>query len=94
MSSSKKEWEVYIVETDTGILYTGITVDVERRFDEHCNSKKGAKFFRGHRPRAIVYREICSNRSIASKREYEIKKMTKAKKLELIKVYSSSISPS
>jgi len=94
LSSSKKPWFVYIVETEKGVLYTGITTDVERRFSEHCDSKKGAKFFRGHKPKKVVYRETCKDRSTASKREYEIKKMTRDKKLKLIEGYTSKISPS
>jgi 3-methyladenine DNA glycosylase AlkC/predicted GIY-YIG superfamily endonuclease len=87
--AEKSHWEVYMVETDKGVFYTGISTDVERRFEEHCNSKKGAKFFRGHKPKAIVYREVCKNRSDASKRECAIKKLTKSKKKELVKSYSS-----
>ena len=75
---SKSEWFVYIIETYCGKFYTGITIDLPRRFEEHadvyhCRGNKGAKFFRGHHPLKIVYSEICSSRSEASKREYQIK---------------------
>lgn len=84
-------WYVYIVETTTGKYYTGITTDIERRFKEHCSSKKGAKFFRSNTPKKIIYSEEYENRSLASKREWEIKQMSKAKKVELV---HSSIGPS
>ncbi len=84
-------WFVYIIETTSGRLYTGITTDIERRFKEHCSSKKGAKFFRSNTPKEVVYSEAFENRSLASKREWEIKQFSRAKKLELI---HSSIGPS
>ena len=79
-------WFVYIIESSDGLLYTGITTDVERRFREHqglLGKGKGAKFFRGRRPEAIVYTEAQSNRSDASRREAEIKKMSVSAKKAL-----------
>ena len=78
------QWEVYIIETNSGKLYTGITNDMERRFNEHLKPKKGARFFRLSPPKKIVYREVCSDRREASKRENKIKKMTRTQKLTLI----------
>ncbi|QPJ61141.1 MAG: GIY-YIG nuclease family protein [Candidatus Nitronauta litoralis] len=82
----KKEWAVYIIESDSGKLYTGITTDVERRYDEHAtNPKKGARFFRTSRPKKLVYSEKGFTRSEAGKREIAIKRMTRADKLKLCK---------
>ncbi len=78
-------WEVYIIETVSGKLYTGITTDLDRRFQEHLSGEKGAKFFNISSPKKIVWRESCKDRSMASKREYQIKQMSKIKKMELIK---------
>lgn len=83
------KWFVYIVRTHCDTLYTGITTDVERRFGEHVASfngvsKKGAKYFRGRKPKELVYTEPCENRSMASKRECEIKKMNTLAKKKLI----------
>lgn len=79
-------WFVYIIETTSGKYYTGITTDVERRFDEHkSNPKKGAKFFRSNTPKKVIYTENYENRSLATKRECEIKKMTKSQKIALVK---------
>lgn len=82
-------WYVYIVRTLCGKLYTGITTDTERRFKEHAmmyqnKQGKGAKFFRGHCPEAIVYTERSDDRSSASKRESSIKKMPAQVKRDLI----------
>ena len=84
MASSS--WFVYIIESSDGLLYTGITTDVERRFREHqgvLGKGKGAKFFRGRRPEAIVYTEAQNSRSAASRREAEIKKMSASAKKAL-----------
>lgn len=80
-----KNWQVYIIQTKTGKLYTGITTDINRRWDEHKNNKKGAKYFRLESPQKLVFIEGCKNRSEATKREYEIKRFNRNKKLKLIK---------
>ena len=75
---------VYILECSDKTLYTGIATDVKRRLDEHNNSDKGAKYTKVRRPLKLVYTEESEDRSSASKREYEIKKLSRTKKLELI----------
>ncbi|RUM69624.1 MAG: GIY-YIG nuclease family protein [Sulfurovum sp.] len=76
---------VYIVRCADDTLYTGIATEIERRIEEHNSSTKGAKYTRTRRPVVLVYSEEFSNRSAASKREYEIKKkMNRAQKLRLI----------
>ncbi len=76
---------VYIIKCGDGTLYTGIARDLERRVKEHNSSDKGAKYTRMRRPVHLVYSEKYPDRSLASKREYEIKKkMSRAEKLELI----------
>ena len=75
---------VYILECSDKTLYTGIATDIKRRLDEHNNSDKGAKYTRIRRPLKLVYSEESENRSSASKREYEIKKLSREKKLKLI----------
>ncbi len=77
-------WFVYIIKNDKGHFYTGITTDLERRFSEHMNSKKGAKFFNTGAPVEIVYKKKFQNRSLASKFEYYIKSLTRTQKLKLI----------
>ena len=67
-------------------LYTGITTDVERRFNEHCGTVKGARFFRGRQPLEVVYTENHPDRSSALRREAVIKGLSRDLKLELIGV--------
>lgn len=85
-------WKVYIIESELGKLYTGITTDLDRRMKEHTNLKKGAKFFRFSKPKKIIFQEKAENRSLATKRESEIKKMNRKKKLELIAERNEKIS--
>jgi DNA-3-methyladenine glycosylase I len=80
----KGNWEVYIIKTDGGKLYTGITTDLERRFTEHREKRKGARFFNFSDAATIVYREKHEDRSTATQREIEIKKMDRQEKLNLI----------
>jgi len=74
---------LYIIECIDGSLYTGITTDVSRRFEEH-KAGKGGHFTRSHKVKKIVYTEELENRSLASKREAEIKSWPKEKKLRFI----------
>ena len=78
------DWYVYIIRASDGSLYTGVTTDVERRFIEHFSPDKGARFFRGRKPLEIVYTETHPDRSSAQRRESDIKKLTRDRKLELI----------
>ena len=87
-------WEVYIIQAKSGALYTGITTNLDRRLADHKEGKQGARFFRISEPEKVVFREQQPSRSQASKREAEIKKMTRSQKLALVTVESSQISTS
>lgn len=78
-----KRWFVYIIHCTDDSLYTGITTDVERRYIQH-SMQQGAKYFRGRKPKKLVYQECGHSRSTASKREIEIKKLSRTNKLRLI----------
>lgn len=77
-------WYLYILRCKDNTLYTGITTDVEKRLEAH-RSGKGAKYTRGRGPLRLVYQETCGSHSEALKREVEVKKLTRAEKLELIR---------
>lgn len=81
-----KKWYVYIVQCSDGSLYTGITVDLDRRLNEHNTSNKGAKYTRSRRPVQMMYSETHKTRSLVSKREYAIKQLTRKEKLNLLKI--------
>ena len=68
-------------------LYTGITTDVERRFDEHQNDdKKASKYCARLRPLKLVYKSSAyENKSDTSKEEYRIKQLSHKDKLNFLK---------
>ena len=74
---------VYIVKCSDGTLYTGYTVDVKRRLWEHNNSKRGAKYTKVRRPVKLYFFEEFDSKSLAMKREYEIKQLSRSQKLNL-----------
>jgi len=67
-------------------LYTGITTDVKRRFQEHnSQGKKCAKYLRGKAPLQLVFAQKIGARSLAQQLEHEIKKLSKYKKEMIVK---------
>lgn len=76
-------WSVYIILCSDKSLYTGITNNVMRRFEQH-KTHKGAKFFYGRKPLEIVFCESGHTRSSAAKREVAIKQLKRSEKLTLI----------
>lgn len=75
---------LYILKCADDTLYTGITVDLPRRVEEHNSSELGAKYTRGRRPVELVFSKAFDNRSAASREERLIKRLSKRQKLELI----------
>ena len=84
MTKQSGNWSLYIIEATDASLYTGITTDVERRFEEHRNGPRGARYFNGRNPHRIIYREDGHSRASASRREAEIKKLSRRAKQALI----------
>ena len=77
-------WSVYIIESTAGTLYTGVSTDVARRFREHADGRRGARYFRGAKPRTVVFVEGGHTRSSACRREAAIKRLSREAKLQLI----------
>ena len=77
---------VYMLRCIDNTIYTGITVDVDRRMKEHFSkNEKCAKYTFTHSAKKLEAVWETDNKSLASKLEYAIKKLTKTKKEELIK---------
>lgn len=74
---------VYILECNDGTLYTGYTTDVKRRVMEH-NEGKASKYTRSRLPVRCIHIEEYQDKSEALKRELQIKKLTRSKKLDII----------
>lgn len=83
---SKEMHYIYLVRCSDDSLYCGWTTDLKRRIDAHNGHiLGGAKYTRGRRPVTLVYAESFHQKQEAQRREYAIKRMTKTKKLRLIK---------
>lgn len=83
---SKEMHYIYLVRCSDDSLYCGWTTDLKRRIDAHNGHiSGGAKFTRGRRPVTLVYAESFHQKQEAQRREYAIKRMSKTKKLRLIK---------
>ena len=84
--STQSTWTIYIVKCSDDSLYTGITNDLERRVQEHNDSSaksKGAKYTRARQPVTLAYQEKAQDRATASRREYQIKQLSRSEKLKL-----------
>ena len=77
---------LYMLRCVDKSIYTGITVDIERRMKEHFSkNEKCAKYTFTHSAKKLEAVWETENKSLASKLEYAIKRLTKSKKEELIK---------
>jgi len=72
-------WSLYILKCGDRTLYTGITVDLQKRLENH---RKGtaSKYTRSRMPVRLVHHEACKGRSDALKKEHAIKKLSRADK--------------
>lgn len=77
-------WSVYLIRAAGGVLYAGVTTDVDRRLVEH-DAGRGAKYLRGRGPLEIVYRRKVGDRSSALRIERALKRLTKAEKEGLVR---------
>lgn len=80
----KSTWYAYVIRTEKGHLYTGITTDIERRFREHASGKKGAKFFRTSAPSKLIFKKRFKDRSSASIFEAKFKALKRREKLNYL----------
>lgn len=76
-------WYTYILLCKDGTLYTGITNNLEKRFDDHQNGK-GAKYTKSRGVDRIIYTKLHPNRSAASIHEAAIKKLSRKEKVKLV----------
>lgn len=77
-----KPWFLYLIECQDGSIYTGITVDVAKRYLAH-ETGKGAKYMRSHPPKRLLKVFEYADRSAASKAEYVIKQLSASEKRAL-----------
>lgn len=73
------KWYVYVLRCRDNSLYTGISTDVLARVEKH-NAGKGAAYTRSRAPVALVWSKACKTESAARKKEYVMKRWSKAEK--------------
>lgn len=76
-------WFVYILRCSDGTLYTGVTLDLDRRCRQH-NAGTASRYTRSRLPAKLVYREEQPGQGMALKREASVKRLTRREKLALI----------
>lgn len=86
MAPAQKSWFLYLIRCCNNSLYTGITVDLERRFSEHeAQGKKCAKYLKGKAPLSLVFSTPAGDsKAEASRLEYKIKRLSKRNKERLV----------
>lgn len=80
MTTPSKHWHLYLIECRNGAFYAGITTDIEARFEAHATGK-GARYTRANPPVRVVGSAVFPDRSSASRAEWAIKQLPRAKKL-------------
>jgi putative endonuclease len=80
---SRRGHFVYIVRCADGTLYTGYARDPEQRAQVH-NAGRGASYTAGRRPVSLVYSEAFTSAGDALTREYQVKRLSRASKEQLI----------
>ena len=81
-----KAWYLYLIECIDGSLYTGIAVDVARRYVMHA-SGKGARYTRSHPPKRLAAIIEYADRAAASRAEHLVKQLNTAGKRELCRLH-------
>lgn len=80
-------WFLYVIECLDGSLYTGVTVNVEKRYSAHV-SGKGARYTRSHPPKKLLGFLEYPDQSAALKAEYQVKQLSVQDKLVFTKTLS------
>jgi len=81
---------LYILLCNNKTLYTGITNDLEKRMQTH-KLGKGSKYVRAHLPFKLIYSEEIASKSLALKREFEIKNWSRVKKIQKLSLEHTGI---
>ena len=76
-------WRVYLLRCGDGTFYAGITNDLPKRLAAHRDGR-GARYTRGRGPLVVVHEEPAPDRASASRREHELKRLSRAQKLRFL----------
>ncbi|HDU8663600.1 TPA: GIY-YIG nuclease family protein [Serratia liquefaciens] len=83
MTDTLSPWHLYMLRLPNGMLYTGITTDVERRLAQH-QAGKGAKALRGKGELVLAFHCLAGDLSKALRLEYRVKQLSKTQKERLV----------
>lgn len=78
-------WSLYLIRCNDNSLYTGISNNVEKRFEVHQKGDRSTKYTRSRRPLKLVFQVPVGSKSLASKMEIRVKKMSKKHKEMMIR---------
>ncbi|MEO8741510.1 MAG: GIY-YIG nuclease family protein [Casimicrobiaceae bacterium] len=76
---AERAWWLYVLECEGGALYTGVTVDVARRINQHRRGTAAA-YTRLRPPLRLVAAVSVGTRSDALKLEYAFKQLPASEK--------------
>ncbi len=80
------DWYLYIIQCNDDSLYTGITLDVDRRLEEHASQgAKSAKYVKGKGPLKLVFSAIVGDKGSAYRMERKVKSLSKKKKMDIVR---------
>jgi putative endonuclease len=82
MASATEAW-VYMLRCRDGSLYTGWTVDLERRLARH-RAGTASRYTASRLPVALAYARAMEDRTAARREEARIKRLPRAAKLALV----------
>lgn len=79
---------VYMIECINGSYYTGYTTDIARRYKEHQAGSYKCRYTRSFPPKKLAAVFVFEDKSVALKKEADIKKLSRYEKIKLIKNYT------
>ena len=83
--TNSKPWCVYVLRCRNNSFYIGITNNLEKRLEQHTLGT-GSKFVRSWRPFELVKTIPCSDSGEARRLEYDLKRLTRKKKIEVLEL--------
>jgi ribonuclease HI len=81
-------WCVYVLRCRNDSLYIGMTNNIGERMEKH-KLGTGSKFVRSWRPFELVKTIPCRNAGEARRLEYDLKRLTRKKKIEVLGLHIS-----
>lgn len=80
-----EHWYLYMLRCSDGSLYTGISLDPERRCMEHNQQRsRASRYVWARRPAQLVWQRPVANQPLALQLEHRLKRQTKARKEQLL----------